>query len=87
MPILIEVLKIIRSKSKNSTKTLHERLAKTFDIQQWKLNENDLQEYWSKYIKAIPSTINSWNMFHQAIKKYYNVLLGKYMHIDTLILV
>lgn len=77
IPILIEVIKIVRSKSKGKSKTLHERLAKTYDCLQWKLNENDLREYWSKYINtSIPSTIYSWNMFHQAIEKYYNVLLG-----------
>lgn len=83
MPILIEVIKLIRSKSMEKPKSIDERLAKTYNYLQWKLSENDLQEYWSTFIKCISNTVSSWNMFHQTMKRYTGVLLSKCIHFNT----
>lgn len=76
MPIIKEIVKETQSKPVVKPKSLSQRLQKEYDYIQWKISENDLQTYWSQFTKHIPSSVNLWNNFHKAIKRYHENLVG-----------
>jgi hypothetical protein len=75
--IMKEIIKESRSTYVPKPKSLYHRLKKEYNFIQWKISENDLQEYWSRIVKYIPSSADLWKMYYEELGRYYKFLVGK----------
>lgn len=74
IPIIKDILKEIQ-KSKTVNR---EKYREKHNFVQWELNKDDLQTYWSQFIKNVPkSSMILWDMLDKEIRKYQRILVGK----------
>jgi len=72
-----EIIKESRSTRFPKLKSLYQRLKKEYNFIQWKISENDLQEYWSRLVKYIPNSVDLWKIYYEELSHYYRFLVGK----------
>lgn len=66
---------IINEKSHSND---HQNVLKQCNSLQKNLNDDDLQTYWSQFLKYIPnSTIDLWDAMYKMLRCYYKLLVGK----------
>ncbi|KAE9523356.1 hypothetical protein AGLY_016304 [Aphis glycines] len=73
--IMKEIIKESRSTRFPKLKSLYQRFKKEYNFIQWKISENDLQEYWSRLVKYIPNSVDLWKMYYEELSHYYRFLV------------